>query len=293
MTLEDLIYARLTAANPLKERLTKFDGAPAVFYQMAPTDKATGWAGKREYPRIDYVVDMQTNPERQTSGILTLNIWADEAGIPPEELEPEVRAALCDVFLQPEEGPPFSLAWASTNAFEERTQAKPNTIVVGATVTFDVFAFPIQETTDPDPILAMNKFVKDWEPAAVVIGKDSIESFYTATTKRPAFYFRLITLQTSQETNTVVWMNATIAGHIFAEPEGRLQWLKALTDALAIQGEVTMLDTSPMFIQTIKADSSADRLTTGQLRLYVRFGILRRPKYAHTLMHAIEAQGGG
>lgn len=287
MTLEDLIYARLTAAKPLKEKLTQFEKAPAVFYQMAPSDKEAGWKGKREYPRIAYVVDMQTNPERQTSGVLTLDIWCDETGIPPEELEPDIRAALCDVFLQPDEGPPFSLAWVSTNAFEERNQAKPNTLVVGATVTFDVFAFPTQITTDPDPILAINEFVKDWAPGAVVIGKDTIESFYTATTERPAFYFRLLNLQSSQETNTVAWMNGTIAGHIFAAPEGRLQWLKALTDALAIRGEVTMLDTSPMFLQTIKADSSADRLTTGQIRLYVRFGILRRPEYAHTLMHAI------
>lgn len=287
MTLEDLIYQRLTTAEPLKKKLARFGGAPAVFYQTAPSDKAQEWKGKREYPRISYVVDLQTNPERQTSGVLSLDIWGDEAGTPPEELEPDVRAALCDVFLQPDEGPPFSLAWASTSAFEERSQVKPNTLVAGATVTFDVFAFPTQITTDPDPILAINEFVKDWAPEAVVIGKDTIESFYTATKERPAFYFRLLNLQSSQETNTVAWMNGTIAGHIFATPEARLQWLKALTDTLATRGEVTMLDTSPMFIQTIKADSSADRLTTGQLRLYVRFGILRRPKYAHTLMHAI------
>lgn len=290
MTLEDLIYNRLVSAVPLQKKLTRFESAPAVFYQNAPADKATGWAGKREYPHLAYTVDMQANPERQTSGVLTLDIWSDETGTQPEELEPEIRAALCDVFLQPDEGPPFSLAWVSTSPFEERNQAKPNTLVVGATVIFDVFAFPAQITTDPDPIMAINDFVKGWAPEAVIIGKDNIESYYTATTERPAFYFRLLNLQSAEETNTVAWMHGTIAGHIFAAPEGRLQWLKALTDALAIRGEVIMPDTSPMFIKNIQADSTADRLTTGQLRLSVRFGILRRPKYAHTLMHAIMQQ---
>lgn len=287
MTLEDLIYQRLTTADPLKKKLARFGGAPAVFYQTAPSDKASEWKGKREYPRISYVVDLQTNPERQTSGVLSLDIWGDEAGTPPEELEPDVRAALCDVFLQPDEGPPFSLAWASTSAFEERSQAKPNTLVAGATVTFDVFAFPTQITTDPDPILAINEFVKGWAPEAVVIGKDSIESFYTATEKRPAFYFRLLNLQTYQATNAVVWMNGSIAGHIFAEPEGRLKWLKAIVEFLSVQSKIPMLDTSPMFLQTITADSSADNLSVGQLRLNVRFGILRQKEYAHPLSKLI------
>lgn len=284
MTLEDLIYQRITTAEPLKKKLARFGGAPAVFYQTAPSDKAQEWRGKREYPRISYVVDMQTNPERQTSGVLSLDIWGDEAGTPPEELEPDVRAALCDVFLQPDEGPPFSLAWASTNAFEERSQAKPNTLVAGATVTFDVFAYPAQITTDPDPILAINKFVKNWAPEAVVIGEDAIESFYTATTERPAFYFRLANIQTYQMTNSIVWMNGIIAGHVFAEPEGRLQWLKSMVQFLAVQSKIPMLDTSPMFIQTITADSSADNLSVGQLRLNIRFGVLRQKAYAHPIV---------
>lgn len=285
MTLEDLIYKRLIETEPIKNALAAFQEGPAVFYQMAPDDKADGWREKRQYPRLDFIVDMQANPERHTSGVLTLNIWCSEAGAQPEELEPAVRASLCDIFIQPENGPPFSLAWARSDAFEQRSQAKPATLIVGITITFDVFAFPAQESIDPDPILAINEFVKSWAPGAVVIGKDAIKSFFSATTKRPAFYFRLASLQSYQETNTVVWMNGVIAGHIFAEPEGRLQWLKALVDELAIRGEVTMLDTSPMFLQTIKADSAADRLTTGQLRLNIRFGILRRPKYAHTLMN--------
>lgn len=283
MTLEDLIYTRLTTRATLTEKLARFGEAPAVFYQAAPGDQADGWKSKKQYPRVDYIVDMQANPERQASGLVTLNIWCNEAGVPPEEIEPEVRSALCDVFMQPTEQPPYCLVWIRSDSWEERATQKGSQ-VIGITVLFDVLAFPSQETTDPDPVLAMNHFIKEWEPQAVVIGTDAIANFFTAEAGRPAFYFRLASLEVARETNTVVWMNASIAGHIFAPTTAaRLQWLKYLVDTLASMGEVAMLDTSPMFLKNIKADSAVDYLTTGQLRLSVQFGILRRPKYAHAL----------
>ncbi len=284
MTLEDLIYTRLSDPDGPAAKLARYGEAPAIFYQAAPEDTAAGWDGKRQYPRIDYTVDMQANPERQSCGILTLNIWCSEQCAPPEDLEPEVRAMMREVFMQPDESPPYSLAWVRSDAFEGRSQANPATLVNGITVLFDLFAFPVQETTDPDPILAINEYVKQWAPDALVIGKDTLEGFQIATTDQPIFYFRLASLQLQRETNTVAWMDGMIAGYIYAPEETRLKWLKALVDVLSLDGEVTMLDTSPMFLRGIKADSAADPLTVGQLRLQIRFGLLRRPKYAHTLM---------
>lgn len=284
MTLEDLIYTRLSNPNGPAAKLARYGDAPAIFYQAAPEDTAAGWYGKRQYPRIDYTVDMQANPERHSCGILTLNIWCSEQCAPPEDLEPEVRAMMREVFMQPDESPPYSLAWVRSDAFEGRSQANPATLVNGITVLFDLFAFPVQETTDPDPILTINEYVKQWAPDALVIGKDTLERFQIATTDQPIFYFRLASLQLQRETNTVAWMDGMIAGYIYAPEETRLKWLKALVDVLSLDGEVTMLDTSPMFLRGIKADSAADPLTVGQLRLQIRFGLLRRPKYAHTLM---------
>lgn len=284
MTLEDLIYKRISERTAITEKLARFGDVPAVFYQSAPGDQADGWKSKKQYPRLDFTVDMQANPERQSSGLMTLNIWCNEAGAPPEEIEPEVRGALCDIFMQPAGQPPYCLAWARSDGFEMSSNVTKGTHVTGITVLFDVLAFPNQETIDPDPVLAMNHFIKKWEPVAVAIGADAIADYFTAKVSKPAFYFRLTSLEVARETNTVVWMNASIAGHIFAPTTAaRLQWLKYLVDTLAVQGEVTMLDASPMFLKTLKADSAVDYLTTGQLRLGVQFGILRRPKYAHTL----------
>lgn len=288
MTLEDLIYSRLTKSDDLQRSLAVYGGQPAVFYLTAPDDKATGWKQRKQYPRIDYAVDLQHNPERKTSGTLTLNIMSAEDGMPPEELEPIVRRLLCGVFLQPDTAPPFALAWARSDAFDQRTDG--DGLVAGITVTFDVYAFPTQTTSDPDPILAMNHYIEQNAPEAFVIGgRKAIEQELIPTATAPAFYFRLESIQLQRETNTVAWMDAVIACHIFAGGE-EVAWLKSVVDNLALAGEVIMLDHSPMFMQNLKADSSLDALSTGQLHLYTRFGILRRPSYNHPLNHANREQ---
>jgi len=222
---------------------------------------------------------------------MTLNIWCNEAGIQPEEIEPEVQNALRDIFMQPTNQPPYCLRWIRSDNFELKNSTVKGTHIIGVTTLFDVLAFPNQETTDPDPVMAMNQFIREWEPEAVIIGADPLPDYFMANDRKPAFYFRLATLNLERETNTVAWMNASIAGHIFAPTaEARLKWLKYIIDTLSRKGEVTMLDTSPMFIRSIKADSAVDYLATGQLQLNVRFGILRRPKYAHTINTAYRQQ---
>jgi hypothetical protein len=72
-------------------------------------------------------------------------------------------------------------------------------------------------------------------------------------------------------------MNGVIAGHVFAPTaEERLRWIRYLTDTLATRGEVIMLDTSPMTIRKLSADAGLDPLSQGQIRIQMRFGILRR-----------------
>lgn len=112
-----------------------------------------------------------------------------------------------------------------------------------------------------------------------------VAPFTFATEQQPIFYFRLSALSLYRETNTVAWLNGVLTGHIFAPETARMKWLKALVDSLALDGEVIMLDKSPMFLTNIKADSSASPLAAGQLQLSVRFGLLRRKPYAHPLMH--------
>lgn len=276
-TLEELICARMTASAELTQKLAPYGSKAAVFYQNAPSDTAPGWRSKAQYPRIDFTVYMQANPERQSSGQAIFNIWCIDTGTMPEEIEPVVRAALCGIFMTPDGEPPYCLAWQRSDGFDAANEAERAQQIIGTTIIFDVYAFPKQITSDPDPIMAINHLVKEWEPDATVIGHDALTPYYEPQAEAPAFYFRLTSLETSTETNTVAWMNGVIAGHVFAPTaEARLRWLRYLIDTLAQSGEIIMLDTSPMIIRRLSADAGLDPLSQGQIRVQMRFGILRR-----------------
>ncbi|MEG1562150.1 MAG: hypothetical protein RR365_00655 [Bacteroides sp.] len=275
----------MTAWRGLQEKLAQYEGKAAVFYQNAPSDMANGWKNKVQYPRVDYTVDMHANPERQSSGQAIFNIWCIDTGTMPEKIEPDVRAALCGIFITPDGEPPYCLAWQRSDSFEAANETERAKQIVGITMAFDVFAFPNQITSDPDPIMAMNHFIKEWEPEVTVIGHDALQPYHEPQAETPAVYFRISSLETSTETNTVTWMNGVIAGHVFAPTaEARLRWLRYLVDTLAQQGEVTMLDTSPMTIRKLTADAGLDPLSQGQLRIQMRFGILRKA-FVSPLMH--------
>ena len=83
-----------------------------------------------------------------------------------------------------------------------------------------------------------------------------------------------------------MWLLSDIVLHLFAPTlQDRAEWIEQFSQSLALDGEITMLDGSPMFIRNIRGDAKADEVT-GQLTIGVRYGLLRKPKYAHTLMQA-------
>ena len=95
-----MLYDRLTSSNALAEKLAIFDGKPAIHYQQPPTADDEKW-GDAQYPRIDYLVDMQENPARNASGVLSINVWCDsEKGAAPEEIEVILRDLLHASFAQ-------------------------------------------------------------------------------------------------------------------------------------------------------------------------------------------------
>lgn len=156
---------------------------PFSLARCLPT-RTPGWAGAEQYPRISYTIDMRANPERQTAGNLYLDVWCLDSGTAPEAVEPSVRAALCDVIVAPHEQPPYSLAWVTSETFEATKQLDKSARVIGVTVTFDLYALPQQETTDPDPIMAMNAFTNRWSDAVTVIGSDRMGEYTEPSDER-------------------------------------------------------------------------------------------------------------
>lgn len=206
MKLEELIQKRFVSTAALAERLTTYNGVPAVFSPEAPGDEQDGWGGETQYPMVTYNYDLQANEERNSAGSLSVSIFCQNtADIFPEDIAPIVKKCLRDVILLPEGGTPYCFTWARTDAFTMGEDAGKAGVVIGCEVRFDILEYPSMETSDPDPVMAVDKYIKELYPGCLVMGYDRMEEITEASADQPVVYCRLISAEKQEETNTVAW----------------------------------------------------------------------------------------
>lgn len=283
MILEELIYKRFVSSEDLVKQLATFSGVPAVFSPEPPDDNQEGWGGKPQYPKVIYNFDLQANEERHSAGTLSVSLLCQNTTeVTPEAIEPLVRDCLRDVILKPEGGTPYCFAWASTDAFT--IDEKKADATIGSEIRFDILEYPSQETSDPDPIVATNKYIKELYPECLIMGYDRMEEITEATAERPVIYCRLVSADKSEETNTVAWMDGRIAVHILCpDSEIRLKMAAAIANKMSLDGEIIMLDYSPMFIKRLQANYKSDYLKDGQIFATVHYGLLRYRQKKHLI----------
>ncbi len=286
MNLEELIHRRFAGSEGLTKYLAKFSDLPAVFSPEAPGDNQEGWNGNVQYPKIVYNFDLQANEERKSAGTLSVSLLCQNTSeVMPEEIEPEVRKCLRDVILKPEGGTPYCFAWARTDAFT--IEEKAVDVTIGSEIRFDILEYPSQETTDPDPIVATNRYIKELYPDCSVMGYDRMEEITEASKEQPVIYCRLLSADKAEETNTVAWMDGRIAVHVLCpDSEVRIKMATAIANALSLDGEIIMLDHSPMFIKRLQANYRSDYLKEGQVFITGHYGLLRYKAKPHSLVGA-------
>lgn len=286
MNLDELIYKRLSEAKDLTRHLATFDGCPAVFTPEAPDDRSEGWGSATQYPRVVFNYDMQADGERKSAGTLSATlICRNDDAAAPEQIEPAIRQRLKDVLLKDDSGTLYAFAWARTDAFSMTEQK--NELLIGSEIRFDIMEYLNQETTDPDPIVALNRYIKSLYPNSIVIGVDRMEDVTVASKDAPVFYCCLAGLDVSEETNTTVWLDCKITVSLLCpDSSTRLKMSAALTNNLALDGEVTMLDHSPMFADRLSANFKADYLKEGQLFFSMRYGLPRTKAVGYPLRHS-------
>lgn len=285
MNLEELICKRLSEAKNLTKCLTRYAGQPAIFTPEAPGDREAGWGRATQYPRAVFNFDMQADGERKSAGTLSVAvICRNDSEAVPELIEPAVKKALKDILLKDDNGTLYAFAWARTEGFS-MTEEK-NELLIGSEIRFDIMEYPQQETTDPDPIMAMARYIKDLYPDSIVVGIDKMADETEASKEAPVFYCRLTEIEKLEETNTVVWMNGKIAISLLC-PDGatRLKMAAAVLNSLSLDGEVTMLDDSPMFMERLTANLKSDYLKDGQIFVTGRYGLLRYKAVGYPLRH--------
>ncbi len=275
MVLGELIYKRLASSEGLAKKLATFNGFPAVFSPDPPDESQGGWGCGPQYPMAVYSFDLQANEERHSAGTLSVSLLCQNTDeIAPEAFEPLARASLRDVVLKPEGGTPYCFAWARTDAFTIDGEKAAATI--GCEVRFDILEYPSQETSDPDPVMAVNRYIKGLYPGCVVMGYDRMEETTEATGESPVVYCRLVSTDKARETNTVAWMDGRVAIHILCpEPGTRMKMAAAIANSMSLDGEIIMLDNSPMFIKRLQANCKSDYLKDGQVFVTGHYGLLR------------------
>lgn len=285
MNLAELIYKRFSGAEGLTKYLARFSGYPAIFDPEAPDENHEGWGGKTQYPRVTYNFDLQVSEERKSAGILAVSLFCQNtAEVIPEIIEPEIKKCLRDVLLRPEGGSLYAFTWARTDAFTLSEEKKD--LIIGSDIRFDILEYTSQETTDPDPIMAANKYIKELYPDSMVIGIDRMGETTEATKEVPVIYCRLTAIEKAEETNTVAWMDGKIAVHVLCpDSETRMKMATAIANRMSLDGEIIMLDNSPMFIKRLQANYKSDYLKDGQIFATVHYGLLRYKAKPHGLRH--------
>ncbi len=139
-------------------------------------------------------------------------------------------------------------------------------------------------TFEPDPVAALKEWTITTWPE---IHTDPATWDPMDTT--PGIYWRLVQLLPAKEaTAAVTWMDAQIAGHILAPSAAvRLHWIRSITEGLARERRVRLSDGSPLFFTRAAADSEADPMRKGQIRLTARFGVLQPKKPVEKLRRAV------
>lgn len=271
MSLNELIFKRLSEDSKIKELLARFNGTPAVFDTEFPGDEEEGWEG-RQYPRISYRTDMQINQERSAAGNLHVSIYTDKESLVIDELEDTVKRCLQDVLMKPSCEAPFCVSWMKTEGF-----IIEGTEIVCKNIVFDILEYGSQVTTDPDPVLAVANYIKNLFPDTMVIGLDDLYE-QTNTAQQPVFFCRLVNIRktTGHCEHSISWHLGKLAVHlIYPDAEARLQMLAEVYRRLSIDEEIIMLDDSPMMIEELSLDNKSDYLREGQLIITGKYGCLK------------------
>ena len=136
-------------------------------------------------------------------------------------------------------------------------------------------------------IVKMIDDVDDMIESCLVMGYDRMEEITEASADQPVVYCRLISAEKQEETNTVAWMDGRIAVHVLCpESTVRLKMAADIANHLSLDGEVIMLDYSPMFIKRLQVNYKSDYLKEGQVFITGHYGLLRYKAKPHVLMAA-------
>lgn len=289
--IETALYTHLIAQGSLATFLTTYDGLPAVFNQEAPADTDTLWGDGPQYGRIVFAVDIQGDPERTMGGTLTVDIQCKENLQFPEEIEPVLRPLIHGWFFS---SGTFTVEaqWRNSSYFTEPTDK-----VTGCTVTFDLMAFPLMTTGDPDVIERINEWTAGIDGLSVINHDELPATAWQPDSGSSAVYWRLVNDAPAgwiPDTFQTIWRTATIRCHIFSLDHATADSVaRNLVTQLYAAKRLLRAGESPIMVNTRNTvDYGADVLRTGQLTVEATYGIVVYTEPDNTLTNISQTLDG-
>ena len=271
--IEQALYQHLIAQESLAAHLTAYNGTPAVFNQKAPADVDGLWMSGVKYPRLVFFVNLQGDPARIMGGSLDVDIQCPEDGTPPEVLEPVVRGLVHSWFFS---SGTFTTAaqWRDSRYFTEPTEQ-----VVGCTVSFDLLAFPVLTTLEPDVIDRLNTWTAAKEGLHAINYAPLPSSAWKPGNGESAVYWRLVREEPAgwiPDTFQTIWRTAIVRGHIFSQDNQTAAGVaRRLITGLYADKRLFKKGEAPVMVnRNNTADMTADPLRTGQLTVEGTFGVI-------------------
>lgn len=288
--IEQALYEHLIRQPLLSEYLTTYNETLAVFNQKAPADPDELWNNGPQYPRLVFFVDLQGDPARTMGGSLAVDIQCPEDGVPPEELEPLVRDLIHGWFFS---NGTFATAaqWRASNYFTEPTE-----LVVGCTVAFDLLAFPVLTTYEPDVIDRLNEWTDEKEGLHAINYAALPAAAWRPENGESAVYWRLVKDDPAgwiPDTYQTIWRTATVRGHIFSQDIQTAEKVaRNLITGLYAAKRLKRAGEAPVMVNRRNAaDLSSDPLRAGQLTVEATYGVIVHYGTNETLNN-IEVQRG-
>lgn len=292
--IEQQLREHLLTGEALKPYMATYAGQMAIFNQEAPSDQDPNWGDRNQYGRIVFNLQMKDDPERGYSGTLDVDIMGnkDMAHI-PEETEPILRD-LIDGYFFSNDLCTIAASWNTSRYFTEPTEK-----IIGATLTFDLLAFPSQTTTYPDPIALINEWTATELPKKIgketirVIGRDDLPAAWKPTAEAPAIFWRLGNINKCSfipDTYNASWQTAKLWGHIMSPDSDSANTItRIISHTLTTKKRLIFDDQSPLMVdQNIQIYPANDPQRTGQISIDATYGILNIPETVQPPMKHIE-----
>lgn len=281
--IESVILKHLSTDATLCELLATCGNLPAIFHQIAPSDREPVWAGKKQFPRIIFDVEKSDDAERNISAKLYVDIICSGSGS-PNQIETVLKKRMDGMFFS-DGNQTFAAEWSSSDSFISET----NNQIFGITVTFSLMAFPLQTTGELlDPIAILNTWTKEKYPDASIIGLDNLPDAFQPSAENPAIYWALQGTVESPMNSTwyVTWVGRVLRLHVMC-PDNQIRSaiLSNIMNMLKAEQRIIFSDGSPLLIHSVNVTFGENAIRAGQLTIQASYGILRQTAGGNPMIH--------